>query len=410
MKKILICFLATGISVACFSQQKVSTSSVTTQNNGKTEHSFTMTDDNGTLQYKYTGEIAVTEDEKGIASISEGGKLFYRNNKTKITVTSGDKGIQYEINGGDKKTTLTAEEKELVADCIKILISHGLGAKERAARMYKQGGTTAVLSEVKSLKTDYVKAIYLKTLVADQNLSTNELVTVLSTINTGIESDFEKAGLLKKIAPVCLKNAAIMEPYLAAVKNIGSDFEKAGALKSILSEPLSKENFTKVIQVAETVGSDFEKAGILKSVLQQNKISAGQFSEVLHATTAISSDFEKAGVLKSILKNGDISKGYFNETLATVSSINSDFEKAGLLKQVAGTGIKDEGQWLNLIGQAEKINSNFEKGNVLISIAGKMPANDAVRTAYMKAAKSIDSDFDYGRVVRSINQQPANVQ
>lgn len=410
MKKILICFLAAGVSVACFSQQKISTSSTTTQNNGKSEHSFTMTDDNGILQYKYTGEIAITEDEKGIASISDGGKLVYKNNNVRITVTTGEKGIQYEINGGDKKSELSAEEKELVAACIKILISHGLGAKERAARIYKQGGVAAVLSEVKSLKTDYVKAIYLKTLVVDQNLSTNELVTVLSTINTAIESDFEKAGLLKKIAPACVKNAAIMEPYLSAVKNINSDFEKAGALKSILSEPLSKENFTRVIQVTESVGSDFERAGILKSVLQKNKISAGQFTEVLHATASISSDFEKAGVLKSILKNGDISKGYFNETLATVSSINSDFEKANLLKQVAGTGIKEESQWLGLIGQAEKINSSFEKGNVLISIANKMPSNDAVRAAYMKAAKSIDSDFDYGRVVRSINQQPANVQ
>lgn len=410
MKKVLVCFLAAGVSISCFSQQKISTSSVTTHNNGKNEHSFTMTDDNGTLQYKYTGEIAITEDEKGIASISDGGKLSYKNNKVTIVVTTGEKGIQYEINGGDKKSVLSAEEKELVADCVKILISHGLGAKERAARIYKQGGTAAVLSEVKSLKNDYVKAIYLKTVVVDQNLSANELVTVLASINTEISSDFEKAGLLKKIAPVCLKNAAIMEPYLSAVKNINSDFEKAGALKSILSEPLSKENFTRVIQVTESVNSDFEKAGILKSVLQQNKISANQFSEVLRATTAISSDFEKAGVLKSILKNGDISKGYFNETLATVSSINSDFEKAGLLKQVAGAGIKDEGQWISLIGQTEKINSSFEKGNVLISIANKMPGNDAVKTAYMKAAKSIESDFDYGRVVRSINQQPANVQ
>jgi len=401
MKKTIITYFLAACTFFVAASQKVSSSY--SSNNGM--HSIIINDENSSLEIKYTGDISFTDDETAIKAMSSDGYLKFKKNGKKIIVTAKDNGeIVYEINDADKKSTLNADEKTFLAEAIKMMIEYGVGAKDRVERIYKKGGSKAVMDEAKNMKSDYVKSIYLDYLLETNSLSTNEMTDIADNVHFLLKSDFEKGKLLKKFSSKYLANATTAQAYLGAVKSINSDFEKANAVKSILNQSLTKEQFTQVLEVTNSINSDFEKANVLKEVLANNKIAPAQFSEVLNATSHIHSDFEKANVLKQILQNEKLPEEQFLETLAVIASVQSDFEKANVLKQLAGSGIKEESHWISLINSTEKVSSDFEKGNVLRDIAARMPYSENVKSAYMKAAKTISSDFEYGKAIRSIKE------
>ncbi|MDB5231290.1 MAG: hypothetical protein JWN76_2095 [Chitinophagaceae bacterium] len=384
----------------CFSQKTHTSTSYISDDNGW--QTIKITDDNGDLEIKYIGDITFTDDETAIKTISANGSLTYKKDGTTIKVTPDAGGqVFYEVNGGERKTTLRKEESELLSLAIQTMIGYGIGAKERVERIYKKAGSKGVLNEVNKMKTDYVKSIYLDYLLATNSLTADEMTSIANNVKETIGSDYEKGKLLSKFSEKYLSNTVTLAAYLGAIKAIGSDYEKAKAIKIILKQPLVADRFTDVLQITNSISSDYEKAGVLKQVLENNKISATQFSEVLRATASIHSDYDKGNVLKALLNN-KLPEAQFDLALATAAGIKSDYEKANILKVLATTEVGSETQWISLINAAEKISASYEKKNLLISIAGRMKMTDNVKEAYTKAAKTISSDYEYGQAMRAL--------
>jgi hypothetical protein len=400
-KIMLVSAIAVCMTLAGYAQENHNSVSVS-NNNGHT--SVTISDDNLDLKVSYTGEIAFSADEKSFQTFPNDGFLRYQKNGTTLIVTQDASGkIAYEINGGDKKTVLSEDEKAVVASAIRLMIEYGIGAKDRVARIYQNGGAKAVLDEVKNLKTDYVRGTYLQFLLATSSLSASDMQDIAGIVESQISSDYEKGRLLEAFSSKYLGNPSTAKAFLSAVKSIHSDYEKAKAVKGILHQELTNEEFTAVIDITNTINSDYEKAGVLANVIDGNKISEPRFGEVIHAVSKISSDYEKAGVLKKVFATGvSIPDANFGETLDAAGTLNSDYEKAGVLKKMAGSPIHSDANWISLIRATEKINADYEKGETLRFIAEKMPSADAVKEAFSKAAKTITSDNEYGKTIRSL--------
>ncbi|MES1214343.1 MAG: hypothetical protein ABUT20_02405 [Bacteroidota bacterium] len=368
--------------------------------------SMTIKDDKLKFTFSYTSteDISFTDDEKGFRSFPDDGVLRYEKDGKKLVVRKDASGnIVYAINGGENKTTLTDNEKDIVAGAIRVMIEYGVGAKDRVARLYKNGGTKAVLDEVKNMKTDYVRAVYLQFLLSTNNLSATDMTEIANNTQSLISSDYEKGKLLEAFSSKYLGNAATAKAFLEAVKSIHSDYEKAKAVKGILHQELTDEQFTNVIDITNTINSDYEKAGVLKEVIVNNKISASRFTELLHATAKISSDYEKAGVLKKVFETGvRVPENAFAETLDAAATINSDYEKAGVLKKLADSEIKSDENWTSLIKATARLGGDYEKGETLRFVATKMPASDTVKDAFMKSAKTISSDYEFGKTIKAL--------
>jgi len=402
-KLILVAALALFLAWSGFAQENHNHASFSvSDNNGHS--SVSINDDNLNFKLSYTGEISFTDDEKGFRSFPSDGFLRYQKNGTTLIVTIDASGkIAYEINGGDKKTMLNNDEKDVVASAIRVMIDYGIGAKDRVARIYQNGGTKAVMNEVKNMKTDYVRGLYLQFLLRTNSLSSTDMMEIANIVQSLISSDYEKGQLLEAFSSKYLGNVATAKAFLDAVTSIHSDYEKAKAVKNILHQELTDEEFTAVIDITNTISSDYEKAGVLTDVIDENKITESRFAEVIHAATKISADYEKGIVLKKVFATGvNIPESAFGETLNAVNSITSDYEKAGVLKKIAASDIKSEADWISLIKATEKINADYEKGETLRFVAGKMPGSDTVKEAFNKAAKTISSDFEYGKTIRSV--------
>lgn len=399
MKKVLVFF--TCLTLLYVSGKSQSNSSVTESNGNYQDNNYTISVNNesGSLKIEVKGNIVFNSDETAIATISKGGYLRYKKNGEKLTAEPGDDGkINYAYNGGNKTPVLDNEGVSFLAEALKTMIANGVDMEGHTERLYKKGGTTAVLNEVDNMQSDYIKSRIIEYLLKHYTLSTDEITTVANKTATQISSDYEKGKLLSQFSGKYLSDKQAAAAYLAAVKSINSDYEKAQAVNRILDEPLSDEMFIQVMTIANSVSSDYEKSGILKGLISQNKLSEDRFLSVIAAAKNIGSDYEKASVFEMILLQNDIPQKNFTATITSISSIGSDYEKSGVLQKLANKKISSEQNWISIIQAAQNIGSDFEKANTLHAIAVNMPKTENVMSAFKTAAKSISSDMNMGNL------------
>jgi hypothetical protein len=256
-----------------------------------------------------------------------------------------------------------------------------------------------VANAAAALKSDHEKTNLLHKFTIEQLQAPGVGQAYLATIAT-IGADFERALVLKKV----LKEGELTTPQLTEVlrlaADMGSDFEKSQVLKLALANELPEASQGAALQLLERIGSDFEKSQALKQLLANDQIPETTLNAALDLVVSLGSDFEKAQVLKSFLAKG-AARQHFAKVLGLVATIGSDFERAQLLKAlVAETQTEEE--WIALLQATGRLSSDVEKVNILIKVAQAMPQAAPVRDAYTKVAKSIGSDHEYGRAMRAL--------
>jgi len=393
-------------------------------------------DDN--LSINYSGEIKFNDDETAIKSISHNGYLRYIRNDRKLLAENDSQGeIKYELYDNGKKINLNDQEGKLfLADAIKDMIGVGFDAKGRLDRLYKKGGSQAVLNEVENLKMDYVKSMYLEYLFSVDSIRQNEMTEIAKKIGSKLGSDYDKGRLLTKFPAEYLKDSSTAYAWFQSVKSIGADYEKSNALIYITRQALTKEQFIQAIDISNSIGSDYEKAkvlkelifktsfpeegfdrtldavsyigsdyekaNLLKALIEKEKPSEKQFDKLLDLTEHIGSDYDKTNLIRELIAIGIPTGASFDKLLSAVVHTGSEFDRANLIKEITRKNITSDDQWISIINATSEISSDVDKSNLLIMMAPNMPKSDPVKTVYLKVAKTINSESDLGRVVRAV--------
>lgn len=403
MKKIILslllcCAFLTGIQAQ---NNEVSYSKLNNVFNLKVKNSAEK------LSITIKGDVQLGDDDKSITSISQDGSVYYRKkNQTLEVQEDGQGNLLYTING-NKKSSLNAEDKALVEDCIQLLIDYGVDADNRVKRIFAQKGTSGVLSEVERFKSDYVKEMYLSYLLKNQNLSKDEMVSLLNKTNQYLTSDYYKAELLDGVMASFLADEATSNAYLQTVNSISSDYYQSETVKKILNTSLNEKQYQQVMNIVGNIKSDYYQAEVVKRLLNNNDISDARFSGLMKIAGDMKSDYYKAEIISALLKNKSLNKQRYDQTLAAAQSIKNDYYQYNILSGLIDENITDEAAWTTLIQYAGKISSDYYQAQMLMKIADKMPDSEILRKQIGDAAKNIKSDYYYGQVMRSLGRKAA---
>lgn len=370
---------------------------------GEKKTTIRINDEFGSIKIECKGDIRFTDDDKAIASISEGGYVRYTRDGEKLVVEPRDGGMIYKVNSGDVMTVLDENGKQFLASAVKVMINQGIDAQGRVQRIYAQGGNQRVLEDVKDLQSDYIKRLYLEFLFSKNTMTKNELLITAQQISTLISSDYDKAQLLEKNAKAFYADNETLQAYLVAVKSIDSDYYKSNVMKSILREQLNSEQFVYAIGMAESINSDYDKAGVIKEGIQQRKLTTEEARATLKSVKSIQSDYDNAGALKELIQRNLNSGEILTDLIPAIETVQSEYEKANVYKDLIGQNFSGEDQWIAIIGSVSKISSEYEKANVLVQIAPKMSQTDKVRGAYGTAAKTLTSEHEYSNVMKAVD-------
>ena len=369
----LICMMPRISSTQAAASQSTTTQRTTTKNDNT--WNWTHSDDGVRLSVTIHGEVEFEEDysdvkglktdDSSIRILDERGGVTRR---FEVKVTSEGIKRSYSVNG--QSSPINDEGRAWLKKVLKdTVVQGGYDAKPRVRRILAQSGPSGVLSEISTLKSDYVKRIYFDELLAQGNLDAETSRQVLRQAAREIKSDYEKSQLLIKMSANYVRDDQSREIYIEGVNSINSSYEKGRALSALLKQGnLSHENVLFTIKSAHNISSDYERAQLLIKIAGAFPLDERARVAYLEGVSSMSSDYEKGRVLSALLKKDDLRKENLLFAIKSASTINSDYERAQLLIKIAAASSGDESVRNALVDSARSIRSEHERGRVLSAV------------------------------------------
>jgi hypothetical protein len=404
-----------------------------------------MTVRNGwtSLTVKVDGAVEFTEDDHDVKSLSPGGHFrleegtWLSGRAYDVTAdAAGNLTKTYSVRGTARP--LDEEGREWLARLLPQAIREsGIGAGPRVARILRQGGPQAVMTEIGLIHSDGSKRIYLEQLFSQAALNPTQLKDAADLIR-GISSDGDKAQVIITVDRHYL-TSGLRQCLFDAAGSISSDGDKRRVLSDIVQkDPGNMETLVDAAVVAKHISSDGDKAEVLIEIAGSYRASDELRAAYFDAADSISSDGDHARVLVKLLAAHNNDRDTMARLLQSDERISSDGDKAAVLKEAsaqysddpvvrraffdAANSISSDGDHQEVLvalvrhqgiasptlgetaNSAQRISSDGDKARVLVELATVNV--EPVRDAFFAAADSIHSDGDRSRVLMAILDKP----
>jgi beta-lactamase regulating signal transducer with metallopeptidase domain len=410
---------------------------------GETHMEVTTRNGWTSLTIKIDGTVEFTDDDTDVKSLSpsgyfrlqDGGLLSKRSYEVRAD-SAGNLARSYSVGWSNKP--MDAEAGAWLARTLpQVIRDTGIGAGPRVARILRNGGPQAVLTEIGRIHSDGSKRIYLEQLFSQATLNTAQLKDAAKLIRS-ISSDGDKAQVITVLDDKYF--APELRSYLfEAAESISSDGDKRRALSDIVKKDgASLETLAGAARTAKHISSDGDKAEVLMEMADPYRPGNGVDMAFFEAANSISSDRDHARVLSKMLAAHGDDRDTLTRTLRSAQRISSDGDKARVLKEAvlaysedesvrkaffeAANSISSDGDHQQVLvalaqkqsigaetlggiaNSAQRISSDGDKARVLTQLAG--PNLDRVHDAFFTAAHSINSDGDRARVLMVLLDRP----
>jgi hypothetical protein len=340
------------------------------EQNGETHTEVVNRNGWNSLTLKINGIIEFTDDDRDVKTLSpngdfrlEEGRWFSSRAYEVKADSAGNLTRTYTVGWNTKP--LDEEARAWLGRVLpQIIRDSGIGAGPRIARMLRQGGPRAVITEIGLIRSDGSRRVYL------------ELLFSQTTLN-----------------PSQLKDAAKL------IRGISSDGDKAHVIMTVDTKYLTDELRPYIFEATQSISSDGDKRRVLSDFVSKDGGSGDTLVSVAKAAKHISSDGDKAEVLLEVADSyratDELRAAYFQ----AANSISSDGDHARVLSKLLGENGDDSDTLVRLLRSAEKISSDGDKARVLEEAASHYRDEEPIRKAFFDAANSISSDGDHQQVL-----------
>ena len=331
-----------------------------------------MTTRNGltSLSVRIDGAVEFTDDDHDIKSLSPGGHFrteegTWLSKRAYDVKTDAAGNLTKTYSEGSSVKPLDSEGRGWLERLLPQMIrDSGFGAGPRVARILRQGGPQAVITEIGLIHSDGSKRNYLEQLFSQTSLNTEQLR--------------EAAKLIREIS---------------------SDGDKAHALIAVDDKYFSGELRTNLFEAVESIHSDGDKRRVLSDIAKKDAGNVATLLSVARAAKHISSDGDKSEVLIEMANSYRESDGLGMAYFEAVKSISSDGDHARVLSTILAAHGDHRETLSRVLESAEKISSDGDKARVLKEAVARYSDDEIIRKTFLQAANSISSDGDHQQVL-----------
>lgn len=328
------------------------------------------------LQVAVWGAVEFSPDDREIAHLSRDGRLYVRERRSdvdrELTVTPGDdENPRYAYSVDGERASYEEGGREWLAELLpEVIRESGLNARQRVARLRRDGGVSAVLADIKSIQSTSAKRAAYEALLKEGNLSSEDEARIARQAGSDLaSSDGELRSVLAQMGNHGRLGPGMAEALGAATERMTSDGEKRALLQQYALQG-DRDMLLVAIQRARSITSDGEKAGFLRATASRYLANDDESlrNAFFSVTQSISSDGEKRGVL--------------NEALPYAS-------RPALL--------------LSMLDVTRTITSDGEKSEILVSmLRRRCITTPQLREAFMRTTRTLTSDAEYRRVMEAM--------
>jgi beta-lactamase regulating signal transducer with metallopeptidase domain len=350
------------------------------------------------------GTIEFTDDDTDIKSLSpngrfrleDGGLLSKRVYEVKAD-SAGNLTRTYSVGWSTKP--LDDEGRAWLARTLpQVIRDSGIGAGPRVARILRQGGPPAVLTEIGRIHSDGSKRVYLEQLFSQATLKPSDLKDAARLIRS-ISSDGDKAQVIITVDANYFATD-LRSCLFDAAESINSDGDKRRVLSDIVKKDAgSLETLARAARTARHISSDGDKAEVLIEMATPYRPAGGVDMAYFDAANSISSDGDHARVLSKMLASHGDDHNTLTRTLLSAQRISSDGDKARVLKEAVASYNEDAPVRKAFFEAANSISSDGDHQQVLVALAEKQGIGADTLAGVANSAQRISSAGDKARVL-----------
>jgi len=381
--------------------------SITSDDDGNDSMSISLSDDGHKFSAKVEGKIAFDDAETDITSLSNAGTATFDETRdgTRRRLDLREQGgkieRRYYVDGSERPIDDTA--RTWIATIVKQLARSGIGAEQRVRRIHARAGAAGVLDEIGQVPTDYVRGIYLRTLVGLGALTPAQLDRAIALAGA-MGSDYERRQALTAVFETQALAPAQQVTFLRQALRFDGDYERAELLVGILPKLASTHEVRQAwLDAGLKINSDYERRRTLEAMLVRDGLDDEQLASVIEASSSMSSDYEHRELLVAAarrLHNADaIAPAYTR----SAQKISSDYEHREALLALIQSGKLGSASATAVLDSAAHIGSSYECREVLVALARVMPADAAVVARYRQVAGKLP-DYDRGEAERALQR------
>jgi len=375
-----------------------------------TRGSGNMSWNNGSerVSIKWDGAFRLSDDEKDVVWMSDGGWLSIADGlllASKVELRGVDGRVERMFRRNGLRREWEPEGRLFLAGALdKMIRRSGLFAKERVARLLKQGGTDAVLGEIDRLNdSNYVRRIYYTELVTQATLTEPLVTRILHRVSNEITSNYDKSTLLILMA----KLPAVTEPHRVAIagtaKSLSSNYDLRRTLTAVLEpQPVSTAIAAAVLDAAASLNSNYDRAELLIDVAQRGGLTTTTSGAFMGLVQTMRSSHDQRRVLTAVTSHGSIADSVAVDALKSVGAITSSYDKAEtLIKLLDRGGLTDNSADPFFVSAAE-ISSSYDLGRVLLRATDTQTMTPKLLEGVLRTARRISSSHDRANLLEAV--------
>lgn len=299
------------------------------------------------LMIEGSGDIRFTDDDRGVAYMEPAGRLVIEEGRD----GAPDRRVEYRGGGGGVRRRFFRDGAETVPDAadeawIRAVLLYsiresGYHAEQRVARIYRSGGTDAVLDEIRQIASDGARRAYYSALLRQPGLRPDDTARVL----------------------------------LDAGRRIASDGDKRATLAVVLERPqLRAEEMAAMLHAAAGIASDGDRSSLLRQAAERDGLADARVRDEFFSTArGIASDGDKSRVLMAVLARGGARRDAVVAAIRTARGIASDGDRSRVLMSVPQGFLRDAEVRDAFQDTMRGIASDGDRARVAIWLSGSLP-------------------------------------
>lgn len=378
-----------------------------TNSNGKDHYVHRNGATGERIEMTIRGEVAFTETEDDIASMSPDGEFELSIKRggveRSLRVRPGKDQLQRDYRVDGKSRPFDAAAQAWLAQALPGLMREtGIQAQARGKRILARGGVDALLADMEKIGTDYVRSLYLVVLFENARLDAADLDRALE-IADKIGSDYELRRALEAGLESQDLSPASQARLLDVAAGIGSDYELAKVLTQVAKSDSFDQGPVLVAwrKALASIAGDYEQRGVLSVLLARKQ--PGSTRIALESARDIASDYEASQLLKEAVTQVRANDGVRSAWFAMLDGVASDYEQAQALEALLEAGPVDAALAGDVLASLGGIGSDHEATQLLRELAAVMPEDPALIERYRAVARRL-SDHERGQAERALDR------
>jgi beta-lactamase regulating signal transducer with metallopeptidase domain len=349
------------------------------------------------LEVTYSGEFEFTDDDTDVRQMSAGGSLkisdgrWLGRHSVEIMERGGALEHRYFVNGSQRP--YEPEGRVWLRDNLpKFVRNTGVGAEARVARFLKNGGPSAVMSEISRIDSTYVKGIYYKQLFAQATLTPEQYRQTMTQASRELRSSsYELAQMLIAVADHLPNDEASRAAYFQAAGAIDSDYELRRVYSTMLKRgPVSPSILAGILANVRSIDSDYELSELLRQIVAQQPLDDRNRAAFFAAVSTIDSAYERHRVLNAVVSGDRASDpGLLEAALVSAAGLKSSYETSTFLQAVLRQNGVEGRVRAPFFSAANTIDSAYERGRVLEAVVKRTDASEETLRSVLQSSRAL---------------------